>query len=103
MDPTLPIDNATIKTQVAAKAVRTVQQPADSTSAEARSAGASEPARVAKSLTTAARLVDSGRAEVAKVDNRKLQAIKASIQDGSFFVNPPDLAEQLIADSFGEI
>ena len=103
MDPTLPIDNASPKPQVAAKAVRTVQQPADATSAEARSVSSGEPARVAESLTTAARLVDSGRAEVAKVDNEKLREIKESIQNGSFFVNPPDLAEQLIGDAFGEL
>lgn len=103
MDPTLPVDNASVKTQVAANAVRNVPQTADTTSAEAQSARSGEPARVAESLQTAKRLVDSGRAEVEKVDNEKLMAIKKSIQNGSFFVNPPDLAEQLISDSFGEI
>jgi negative regulator of flagellin synthesis FlgM len=69
------------------------------TLAQSAKAVASEPG-VAVVITSAARnLSKPAASQAADVDTAKVAAVKASIQDGSFRVNPEAIADKLLSNT----
>jgi negative regulator of flagellin synthesis FlgM len=69
------------------------------TLAQSAKAAASEPG-VAVVITSAARSLGKPTAsQSAVVDTAKVAAVKASIQDGSFTVNPEAIADKLLSNT----
>ena len=80
-----------------------VTQAKASASPKAEAGGAAKSARsagVAVTVSSQARALEkSSRADVADVDTQKVATVRASIQDGSFKVNPEAIADKLLSNA----
>lgn len=86
-----------------ASGVQKAGQNANANAAVSVSNGAIQSARaagVSVTVSTMARgLEKTGRNEVADVDMQKVAAMRASIQDGSYVVNPEAIADKLLSNA----
>ncbi len=68
--------------------------------ANANAAKSTRSAGVAVTVSTQARAMEkSTRGETADIDTQKVATVRASIQDGSFTVNPEAIADKLLSNA----
>ncbi len=96
-----PTDSLVSKQVGGAAAVQKAAQGNPSTLAANSAAQAPRTAGVAVTVSTMARGIDRAALgdAAADIDAKKVAAIKASIQDGSYTVNPEAIADKLLADT----
>jgi negative regulator of flagellin synthesis FlgM len=74
--------------------------PSAVASAHANAAQGTRSAGVAVTVSTMARgLEKASRSDVADVDAQKVAIVKASIQDGTYVVNPEAIADKLLSNA----
>ncbi len=97
MDPTRPSDSAP---------VQQAQTPRVTDAAKANQARAAVAERqaddVAESVELSADALEVGRAEVARLDDARLDAIRQAVQSGNYGVDADALADRLLDDAFGD-
>ncbi len=101
MDTTRPLDNAVPSKPTGAPAVTRIEPTGDVSSAQARAN--TSPATVASSVDIARQLLDSGKAEIAKVDRAEVNTLKAAVASGNYRVEAEALADRLLEDVYGEL
>lgn len=73
-------------------------------SASATANQSTRSAGVAVTVSNQARSLElSGRASAADIDTKKVETVKAAIQDGTYTVNAEAIADKLLADSQEQI
>ena len=88
-------------TSVSSAAQKAAQQPATATAAA--TAGASKSTRstgVAVTVSTLARSLEkSDSTQAGDIDTEKVASVKASIQDGTYVVNPEAIADKMLSNA----